>query len=221
MAMEEVERVLMLADLSGYTALTEAHGGPQAARIIARYVALAEAALRPGVRIVERAGDALLLVGDAPVPVVQSALELGEAVEREPLFPAVRMGLHAGRVVEQDGRYFGAALNLAARVAAHARAGQILCTAVVAEASAGLPGVEARGLGDVRFKNVPGPVPVFELLGRRAGANGDVPVDPVCHMRVRPESAAGRLVFGDRVYHFCSLDCVRAFASRPEDYVRS
>ena len=74
---------------------------------------------------------------------------------------------------------------------------------------------------DVRFKNVPGPVPVFELLGRRAGANGDVPVDPVCHMRVRPESAADRLVFGDRVYHFCSLDCVRAFASRPEDYVRS
>jgi YHS domain-containing protein len=37
-------------------------------------------------------------------------------------------------------------------------------------------------------------------------------------MQVRPDMAAGRLVVAGRTFYFCSLECVRAFASRPEQY---
>ena len=40
-------------------------------------------------------------------------------MDREPLFLGVRIGIDSGAAVEQDGRYFGSALNIAARLAAH------------------------------------------------------------------------------------------------------
>ena len=46
-------------------------------------------------------------------------------VDREPLFPTLRAGVHAGSCVHRDADYFGATVNLAARVADHARAGQM------------------------------------------------------------------------------------------------
>ena len=42
--------------------------------------------------------------------------------------PAVRVGLHHGTAVERDGDYFGAAVNLAARVSAEANGGEVLLT---------------------------------------------------------------------------------------------
>ena len=60
------EYTFVIADLAGYTALTEAHGGAEAARTIARYTELASNALTPGVRLTERVGDQVLIVGDDP-----------------------------------------------------------------------------------------------------------------------------------------------------------
>ena len=60
----------LIADLAGYTALTEAMGDMEAAKVIARYVELAHDVLRPGTRIVERCARAFserphLYVGEA------------------------------------------------------------------------------------------------------------------------------------------------------------
>lgn len=57
MADEEVEVVFLMADLSGYTALTEVHGNIQAAGAVTRYAEIAHAPLQPGARLVERVGD--------------------------------------------------------------------------------------------------------------------------------------------------------------------
>ncbi len=212
----EVDVTFLIADLSGYTALTEAHGNLHAARVVARYVELAEAALEPGTRLVERVGDELLVAGADPAAAVETALKLRDLVEGEPLFPAVRMGLHRGRVVEAGDRYVGAALNLTARVAAHARAGQILCTAAVAEAAGGLDGVEYRTLGEVSFRNVAGRVALFEVVAGRQ--REPAVIDPVCRMQVRAEAAPARLPWAGTTYHFCSFECARAFAADPAGY---
>jgi adenylate cyclase len=216
MDIREVEPAFLIADLSGYTALTAAHGNAEAAKVVTRYVEIARDTLVPDARLVERVGDELLIVADRPVSAILTAVRLCEAVEAEPLFPAVRIGLHVGPVLEQDGQYFGAGLNVAARVAAHARPGQILGTEKIAEEARGMPGVECRPLGVVRFKNVPAPLAVFELAAGRP-RNG-LTVDPVCRMKVDEESAPGRLVWRGRVHRFCSLDCARSFLERPDDY---
>jgi YHS domain-containing protein len=46
-----------------------------------------------------------------------------------------------------------------------------------------------------------------------------LPIDPVCHMAVDPERGARMIVHEGTHYHFCSLHCVRRFASDPEAFV--
>lgn len=215
-AARETDAVFLMADLAGFTALTEAHGNLHAADVVARYQELVRAALEPGVRFLERVGDEVVLVAEAAAPAVRTAVRLREAVEREPLFPMVRIGLHAGRVVERDGEYVGAALNVAARVTAHARPGQILATETVAAAARALPEITLCRLGDVKFKNVAGPLPVFELVCRPEET--PAAIDPVCRMRVDPETAPARIVSGGAPRYFCSLECARAFLEKPEGY---
>ena len=215
--MNEVEATFLIADLAGYTALTETHGDMRAASVLARYVEIAEQALHPESRIVERVGDELLVVARHAGSAVHTAIKLRDAIEREPLFPTVRIGMHAGSIVEQDGKYFGAALNLTARVAAHASESQILCTDRVSTQAASVDGVEYRALGQVRFRNIVEPVSLFEILVARQSRQTTV-LDPVCRMQVKPDSAPARLPYGGNVYHFCSAECARAFAARPHDY---
>jgi adenylate cyclase len=213
----EVEAAFVIADLSGYTAFTETHGNTLAASAVARFGEIAHAALQPRTRLLERVGDEVLIMADAALEAVGTAIALRAAVELEPLFPTLRCGIHAGSVVEQGDRYFGAALNLTARVAAHARAGQILCTEAVTLLARDLIDVQYQPLGAVRFKNILNPVTVFEIIaGERDRAR--TVVDPVCRMQVRPDTAPARLPFGGQTYHFCSFECARAFAERPEHY---
>jgi len=220
MATKEVEGVFLIADLCGYTALTEAHGNIRAAQAVTRYTEIAQTVLQPGARLVERVGDEVLIGAPDATSVVRTAIALRAAVENEPLFPTLRSGIHAGNVVEQGASYFGSALNLAARVAAHARASQILCTERVTTLAADLDGVAYRPLGLVRFKNVVDPVAVFEVIAGRESRESAV-IDPVCRMQVWPDTAPARLPFEGKTYHFCSLECAKAFAERPEHYAGS
>ena len=214
--MPEGERVFLIADLAGSTALTEAMGSHEAATVIGRYVALAEASLRPPALLVERVGDEVLIVSADSLSAVETAVALRDAIEREPLFPSVRIGLDAGIVLEQAGRYFGSALNLTARVAAYARAGQILCTERIAQ-TATLPGVEYHALGAMRFRNVADEIRIFEVVDRPQRPSVAA-IDPVCRMNVLPGVAPAQLPFGGVTYYFCSFDCARLFAERPEAY---
>lgn len=214
----EVDVAFLIADLSGYTALTEAHGDVSAARVVTRYVEVAQGVLEPGTRLVERVGDELLIVGPDAASIVRTAVQLRVAIEREPLFPTVRAGLHAGRVVEEGGAYFGAALNLAARVAAHARAREILCTEAVALRAGPLGDIEFRAVGPVGFRNIPDPVRIFEVIAGSERGDAPTEVDPVCRMQVRSDTAPARLPFGEKTYWFCSFECAKAFAQRPDSY---
>lgn len=214
----EVDLAFLIADLSGYTALTEAHGNAHAASVVTRYADIAESLLGLGERLLERVGDELLIAAEDVVAVVRTAIALRAAVEREPLFPTIRSGIHAGAVVAQGDRYIGSALNLTARVAAHARGGQILCTDRVAALSGGLDDVSFRPMGPVRFKNIAAPVEIFEVVARLQLPD-DLAIDPVCRMRVGMENAPARLMFGGRVYYFCSFECARTFTERPGDYI--
>lgn len=216
--MPGIERVFLIADLAGYTALTEAHGGLEAAKVVGRYVELAERALAPAASIVERVGDQLLIVGEQAPPVVETAIRLRDLVETEPLFPAVRSGIDGGAVVEQHGRYFGPALNVTARLAAYARPGQILCTDAVRRSCSSLTACEFHPIGPVRLKNVHVEVSAFEVVAEGQPRQPEI-VDPVCRMRVRPETAPARLSLNRRMHYFCSFECASAFAASPDSYL--
>ncbi|MGD2096983.1 MAG: adenylate/guanylate cyclase domain-containing protein [Desulfobacterales bacterium] len=115
---QEIQHIFLIADLSGYTAMTEAHGGISAARVVKRYIEIVQECLQEGSRLVETIGDEVIVIGDDAANLIRVALNLREKVENEPNFPAVHIGIHAGDVLEQDGRFFGSAINIASRTAA-------------------------------------------------------------------------------------------------------
>lgn len=218
--MSEIVRTLMIADLAGYTALTETHGAMHASEVVLRFGRMADESLEPGVVIVDRIGDQVLCAGADAHAVLRTLLRLCARVEHEPGFLGMQAGIHQGAVVAREGRLFGSPLNITARLAAHAREGQILCTERIAGAAGALPGVSVRALGERRFRNVSSPVGVFELL-RRDRQDRAPATDPVCRMQVEIERAAASMPFGGATYHFCSAECAGLFSTDPERYLRS
>lgn len=210
-----VERTIAFVDLAGFTALTDVHGDEDAADVAARFCQLARDSLGPGDRLVKSIGDAVMLESPGPSEAVALVGRLCAATDAEPAFLVVRTGVHHGPVIERDGDVFGATVNLASRVAAQAGGGQVLATAVVAEA-AHAAGVVVRPLGPVMLRSIPEPVDLYEL--EPCPPPRQRAVDPVCHMAVDRTAAPGRLRHRGHEHWFCSLACAAAFAADPDRY---
>ncbi len=74
----------------------------------------------------------------------------------------VRIGLNAGEPIAEDDDLYGTAVNLAARICAHAEAGQILAPIVVRELAAGKPFLFA-DLGETELRGFEDPVRLYEV----------------------------------------------------------
>jgi adenylate cyclase len=85
-------------------------------------------------RVVKRLGDGLMAAFEDPAAAVQAACEATSAVGRlevEGYRPGLRAGVHVGRPRRLGGDYFGVDVNVAARVAAAAGAGEVLVSGEV------------------------------------------------------------------------------------------
>ena len=122
------ERVpaMSFLDLVGYTHLTEQRGDAAAAALAETLAVLVNRSAREhGGVPVKWLGDGVMVHYREPAGAVLSALELVAQLPEAGLPPA-HVGVAAGPVVIQGGDYFGRTVNLAARIAAHAGAGQVL-----------------------------------------------------------------------------------------------
>jgi adenylate cyclase len=161
------ERVpaMCFLDLAGYTRLTEERGDQAAAELAASLAVLVDRSSRDrGGVPVKWLGDGVMFHFWDPAGAALAALSMAEELPLAGLPPA-HVGVVAGPVVAQGGDYFGRTVNLAARFAAHARAGQVLVSQSVVE-TASPQGVIFVELGDVRLEGISRPVRVFEA--RRA-----------------------------------------------------
>jgi adenylate cyclase len=219
--MGSTEATFLFADIAGFTALTEAHGDEEAATLVADFCDAVNGELPPGAAHVKTIGDAIML----RIPDPGQAILLGLKITRELMpghgAPAVRVGLHHGSAIERDGDYFGAAVNLAARVSGVATGGEVLLTGQTAALVPELEGVFYEPRGREALRNVREPVELFAAVRAGEVSAGGFPVDPVCRMAVDPDRAAGRLVHEGTAYFFCTLTCAGAFASHPERYAGS
>jgi class 3 adenylate cyclase len=208
----------LFADIAGFTALTEAHGDEKALELVEEFAETVRAELpQVGGTCVKTVGDALML----RVPDAGAALRLGLWITRDamsgPQAPSVRVGCNYGPAVERGGDYFGATINVAARVSALAGGGEVLVTGHTAALAPDLEGVLYESRGRQVLRNVAEPVEIFAVV--RVNENGDhLAIDPVCQMVVDLEHAVGRLLVNEKAYYFCCLGCAAAFAQHPERY---
>jgi class 3 adenylate cyclase/YHS domain-containing protein len=216
-----VEATFVFADIAGFTALTEAHGDHDAAALVAAFCRAVRAELpASGGAEVKTIGDAVMLMIPDPAAAIRLGLRITHELMRGHGAPAVRVGLHHGPAIERDGDYFGAAVNLAARVSGEASGGEVLLTATTAARAAELEGVFYEPRGRRALRNVREPVELFAAVRAGESHGQSLPRDPVCRMAVDPERSAGRLTYEDTAYFFCSLACAAEFARQPERFAR-
>jgi class 3 adenylate cyclase/YHS domain-containing protein len=215
---DAVDATFAFVDLAGFTAMTEAHGDAEAVAIVRAFRDRVLRVLGPGDELVKTIGDAVMLRFTTPEAAI---VGLREVFERElvvgdtVLLP--RAGAHHGPAVVVEGDYYGAAVNLAARVAGRAGGGQLLVTERAALAARDL-GAIVTHLGSVQLRNVSESVDIYDV---RVGEGNDrVVTDPVCRMRV-PTGGDNviALDWSGRRFHFCGLPCVSRFAANPDRYV--
>ena len=208
----------LFADIAGYTALTEAHGDEDAAKLARAFAgAVGEMVSAEGGELVKTIGDAVMVRHPHPAPALVLGLRAAGEVLAGHGFPTVRVGMHHGPALEREGDWFGSTVNLAARVAALAAGGEVLVTGAVREAAGDLEGVRLESRGEQRLRNVAAPVRLF-LATLEADTPGHTDVDPVCRMVVEPGREVGTIRHRGTDFRFCSLGCIRRFAESPDVY---
>ena len=210
-------RDLRVADIAGFTALTEAHGDEEAANLVADFCGRIKAELPDsGGTHIKTIGDAILLRVPDPEQAVLLGLRITNDLMRGHGAPAIRVRLHHGPAVEREATTWCHAQPRRARVGSrHGRRG-------ARHGPHGRAGAKPRGSSlraarpaESQRPRAGGPV---RRRPSRPTGGGNLPIDPVCHMAVDPEHAAGRLMFEGSAYFFCSLPCAAEFARRPERF---
>lgn len=216
-----IEATFCFVDIAGYTALTDAHGELAAADLVDAFADFIRTTVEPLGQLQSLIGDCAFLVFSSPLVAVDAISALYELVADRRDFPVVRAGLHHGSALVRGNRHFGSTVNIAARVAAQATGGQVLCTRHVAEVllQAKRPEIAVEHQGAATLKNLPQPMDLYEIV--LSGSAREYAIDPVCKMQVDKRRAAGDLHFDNRTYWFCSLSCVERFARQPASYVRA
>ena len=74
----EKDIAIMMADLTGYTAMTEAHGGASAAKMVGKYMELVNSAMVGTARLHQRIGDQVVIVADQAHDILETAQRLNK-----------------------------------------------------------------------------------------------------------------------------------------------
>jgi class 3 adenylate cyclase len=123
------------ADLTGFTALSETIGAEELSALLARFEeGAADIAQARGGRVVKFIGDAAMIVAPQPAALADIAATMVGAQQDGAARIPVRVGLAYGALLARDGDYFGADVNLAARLVSVAEPDSILASAAVARA---------------------------------------------------------------------------------------
>lgn len=125
-----VECGIGFADLSGFTTLTQQLSAAELSRLLNEFSGVAADVVNAdGGRVVKFIGDAVMWVSATPEALARAALDLVHHPRARDFDIRVRAGLSFGSVLATGGDYFGSPVNLAARLVAAARPGQVLVAA--------------------------------------------------------------------------------------------
>jgi len=154
---------LAFCDLAGYTRYTEEEGEEEALSFVERFIESVTETLPDDARVIKTIGDEVMIVGQDARAIVDWAVGFQRLFDER---PAARIGIHQGPVIYRDGDYFGRDVNLASRVVARARGGEVLVTDAVVDAVGGGDYLAFEGIGTVKLKGFNEPRSLFRAYPR-------------------------------------------------------
>ena len=183
---------LLFTDLVGSTELLGKLGeeGAEAVRR-AHFRLLRAAVVGRGGEEVKNLGDGLMVVFDSAVDAVSCAAAMQRSVQRHNEDGTgtridVRIGLHVGEPIRDEGDFFGTAVVVAKRLCDAAAGGQVLASHVVRELVGSREGLRFGAPREVMLKGLDTPLTAFELIGG-SSTNPSVPLPPPLASRSRVE----------------------------------
>ena len=144
-----VRTAVAFADLAGWTRFTEEAGEEEALDFVEMFIDAVTETLPDDARVVKTIGDGVMIVGQDVAALTDWAVGFQQLWNQR---PSPRIGVHHGVTLYRDGDYFGRDVNLAARVVARARGGEVLVTDSVMEAIKQHDHLRTENIGQVKLK---------------------------------------------------------------------
>lgn len=205
-----------MADLTGYTAMTDVHGGASAAKMVSHYMQIVDAAMHGGTKVMQRIGDQVVMIAEDSIDLLKTAKKLNILTQEEHHFLSIHAGLHFGKILIENDNLFGSTINIAARIMNLASRGQIVCSANFISQ---LPTDSQQLFGSIgihKLKNVMADIELFELLHTPTNV---VHIDPVCHMHIDSTRQSPSVDYQGVIYHFCGEHCKSLFLEKSDRFI--
>ena len=165
----------LFTDLVGSTELTDSLGDEGAQEILRIHNAVVRTEVgRHAGSEVKTMGDGFMIAFRSPTSALACAVAIQRAIaQHNHEQPArgfmVRMGLNAGEAIQEEADFFGAAVIVAARIAALADGGEILTSEAVKQLGQGTRGIEYEFKGEFQLKGLREPHRVYQVVFGPAG----------------------------------------------------
>ena len=165
---------ILFTDIEGSTALTQRLGDARAQEVLRIHNTIVRDALKAhSGSETKHTGDGIMASFASASRALECAIDIqrgfAQHSESNPDMPVrVRIGLNAGEPVAEEEDLFGTAVQLAARVCAHAEPGQVLLPEGVRHLVAGKRFLFA-DIGEIALRGFEDPVRLFEVRWREEG----------------------------------------------------
>ena len=194
------QTTVLFADVIGSTRLYEAAGDRTAVQAIGCCIdTLRSAAEAAGGRVVKTIGDEVMALFSSPDQASDAAMRMHLGIEALPPVDghklAVRIGFHAGPVIQRDNDVFGDTVNLASRLAQQATKGQVLTSAETVSMMAPALRNSTRELYDITVRGKLEDVALCELVWR---TSPDITHFPRAGLDEKRANARLRIRYRDR-----------------------
>ena len=160
---------VLFADIAGSTKLYDTLGDTEAKNMVDECIALIRGIVAQyGGRVIKTIGDEVMCVlSDADngcLAAIDMQIKITELPAVSNVKRAIRVGFHAGPVIEEHNDVFGDTVNLAARMAGIAKAMQIITTGVTVNMLSPLLRKSSRPIASLSVKGKEDDVEVCEII---------------------------------------------------------
>ena len=153
---------ILFTDIAGYTAIMQ-EDEQLAIKLVKHHRLVLERTVEDHEGdLIEYYGDGSLSIFTSITQAIQCALGIQQQLKAEPAVP-LRIGLHIGEVVYEDGKIMGDGVNIASRIQSLGLAGSILFTKEIFDKIRNHSEFKTVYLGRFRLKNIADPMEVFAL----------------------------------------------------------
>lgn len=156
---------ILFTDIVGYTAMMQ-KDEQKAVTVIKRHrVAIEKSVSEHKGDVIEYFGDGSLSIFSSVTEALHCAIDVQQQLQDEPKVP-LRIGLHIGEVLLEDGKVMGDGVNLASRIQSLGEAGSILFSKEIFDKIRNHIEFIPEYLGRFELKNVDEPMDVYALANK-------------------------------------------------------